>query len=77
MVGGTEFEALQKVHEAGGEVGAQSVARKMRVDPNYARLVLNSLARADYIDLLASGKYRITAKGKQELKDKGITETEE
>lgn len=77
MAGGTELEALRKVHDAGGDVGAQAVARRMRVDPNYARLVLNSLARADYIDLLASGKYRITIKGKQELKGKGMTETKD
>ena len=74
MPGGSELEALKTVCDAGGETGAQAVSRKMRVDPNYARLLLGSLASDDYIDLLASGKYRITAKGKNELKEPGIVE---
>ena len=76
MTGGSELKALKIVYDAGGEIGAQVVSRKMGVDPNYARLLLGSLARDDYIDLMASGKYRITAKGKNELKEEEITGAE-
>ena len=76
MPGGSELEALKIVYDAGGEIGAQGVSRRMGVDPNYARLMLGSLARDDHIDLMASGKYRITAKGKNELKEMGITGVE-
>ena len=76
MPGGSELEALKIVYDAGGEIGAQGVSRRMGVDPNYARLMLGSLARDDYIDLMASGKYRITAKGKNELKEMGGTPVE-
>jgi len=64
---GTELEALKIVAEQGRETTAHTVSRKMRIDPNYARLILTSLARADYLDLLASGKFRITPKGKRAL----------
>ena len=74
MPGGSEFKALKIVCDAGGEIGAQGVSRKMRMEPNYVRLLLGSLAGDDYVDLMASGKYRITAKGKNELKETGIVE---
>lgn len=70
MVSGSELQALRVVQELGGETGAHRVSLKMRVDPNYARLILNSLARADYLDLLSSGRYRLTFKGTSELERK-------
>ncbi|MFQ5903015.1 MAG: hypothetical protein ACE5JO_04930 [Candidatus Binatia bacterium] len=73
MVGGSERQALKIVAEKGGEIGAHTVSRAMKVDPNYARMLLNSLARADYVDLRASGRYRITYKGKSELERKKET----
>jgi Mn-dependent DtxR family transcriptional regulator len=68
MIGGSELEALEVVHDAGGEIAVQVLSRRMGINPNYARLILKSLALDDYIDLMASGKYRITAKGKKEVK---------
>jgi len=64
-VSGSELEALKIVAEQGGETTAHAVSRKMRIDPNYARLLLTSLARADYLDLLVSGRFRITPKGRR------------
>jgi len=63
-VSGSELEALKIVAEQGRETTAHMVSRKMRIDPNYARLLLTSLARADYLDLLVSGRFRITPKGR-------------
>ncbi|MFQ5841328.1 MAG: hypothetical protein ACE5I8_02725 [Thermodesulfobacteriota bacterium] len=72
MLSGSDLQALKAVQEQGGETVAHTVSRIMRIDPNYARLILNSLARADYVDLVRSGKYRITFKGRSELEKKGI-----
>ncbi|MEW6685006.1 MAG: hypothetical protein AB1393_02210 [Candidatus Edwardsbacteria bacterium] len=66
-VSGSELEALKIIDEEGGEVSIHLVGRKMRIDTNYARLLYTSLARADYIDLLANGMCRITAKGREAL----------
>ncbi|NQS88512.1 hypothetical protein HQ584_01800 [Patescibacteria group bacterium] len=63
-VSGSELKALKIVVEQGKETTAHTVSRKMRIDPNYARLLLTSLARADYLDLLVSGRFRITPKGR-------------
>jgi len=67
-VSGSELEALKIINEEGEEVSVHFVSRKMRIDTNYGRLLCTSLAKADYIDLLRSGKCRITAKGKSALK---------
>jgi len=72
MVSGSEFEALRIVAEDSGETVAGVVSRRMRISTEYARLLLNSLARADYLDQLASGRYRITIKGKKALERKGM-----
>ncbi|GFP18939.1 hypothetical protein HKBW3S03_00443 [Candidatus Hakubella thermalkaliphila] len=66
-VSGSELEALKAVKEEGGRTTIQAVSRKMRIDTNYARLLCTSLARADYLDLLASGILVLTPKGKREL----------
>ena len=66
-VSGTELEALKIVGEMGKEITAHTVSRKLNIEPNYARLMLTSLAKKDYLDLLASGRYRITQKGRDEL----------
>ena len=66
-VSGSELEALKVIDEEKGEVPVHLVSQRMRIDTNYARLLCTSLARADYIDLLTTGKCRITAKGKAVL----------
>lgn len=67
MPSGSELEALKIIAEK-EETTPFVVARKMKVDIPYARLLCNSLGRDDYIDVLASGKLRITAKGKAALR---------
>ncbi|MDI6892482.1 MAG: hypothetical protein QMD08_05780 [Actinomycetota bacterium] len=70
VVSGSELEALKVVGEEGGETVIQVVSRKMGIDTGYARLLCTSLARADYLDLLASGKLVLTPKGRKELERK-------
>ncbi|MCG2686304.1 hypothetical protein L6258_02980 [Candidatus Parcubacteria bacterium] len=67
MPSGTEKEALEAVDKAGGEATIGTVATELRIDTNYARLLCNSLGRADYIDVLSSGICKITPKGKRAL----------
>lgn len=64
---GSELNALRIVQEEGGETSSHMMSRKMGIDTGYARLLCTSLARADYLDLLTSGKFRITLKGKNAL----------
>lgn len=67
MVSGSELQALKVVKEQGGETSIYMVSKKMGIDTGYARLLCMSLARADYLDLLASGVLRLTPKGKSVL----------
>ncbi|MDA2925973.1 hypothetical protein MYX78_01875 [Acidobacteria bacterium AH-259-G07] len=64
---GTELEALEAVEERGGQAAAQSVAKKLKMNVDYARLLLTSLAKRDYLDLSARGIYSLTEKGRQEI----------
>ncbi len=66
-VSGSELDALRMVEEAGGATGAQPVARKMKINVDYARTILTSMAKRDYLDLSARGIYTMTWKGKDEL----------
>ncbi|MCG2676972.1 hypothetical protein L6386_00175, partial [bacterium] len=60
MPSGSELEVLKIIDEEGGSTVIQVISKRMRVEPSYARLLCNSLGRADYIDVLASGICRIT-----------------
>lgn len=66
-VSGSELEALRSVEEAGGTTPAQPVARKLKINVDYARVILTSLAKRDYLDLSARGIYALAWKGKEEL----------
>lgn len=67
MPSGTEQQTLEAIEEAGGEATISTIASKLRIETTYARLLCNSLGRADYIDVLATGICRITPKGKRAL----------
>ena len=72
MASGTELELLKIIRDEGGEANLGVVAHKLGSSwgLDYVRLVCNSLGRADYIDVLSSGKLRITAKGKAAVEGK-------
>ena len=69
-VSGSQLEALKIIEEQGGETSAYAVSRRMNIEPNYARFLCTSLARADYVGMLPSGKLSITVKGKRALEKK-------
>jgi len=72
MVSGSEREVLKIIRDEGGETNLRLLAHKLG-SPwglDYVRLICNSLGRADYIDVLSSGKLRITAKGKAAVEGK-------
>lgn len=71
---GSELKALRVIAEAGGEVAISTVSRRMGIGYDYARLLCISLGRADYIDIIASGRCRITEQGEKELErnEKGM-----
>lgn len=67
MLSGSEYQVLKIIDEKGGRTNVATVSRKMRIDTNYARLLVMAIARKDYIDYLKSGALQVTAKGKSEI----------
>lgn len=70
MPSGTEqkaLEAIEAIEKLGGKATISAVASKLRIEVSYARLLCNSLGRADYIDVLATEVCRITPQGKSYL----------
>ena len=68
---GTEWELLKAVGDLGGTTALTAAARKAGVSTDYARIVLDSVGRYNYVDTYRSGKVEITRKGWNELKRKG------
>lgn len=69
MVGPTELKVLRIVEEL-GETGAHTVSRRLNIDPNYARLILEGLNKSGYLGYLVRGRrrmYTVTPKGKMKL----------
>jgi len=80
MPSGTEqeaLEAIEAIEKLCGEATIRSVASKVGIEISYARMLCNSLGRADYINLSATEVCRITPKGKSEIKTKGHAEPSE
>jgi len=63
-----EREALAKISERGA-VHYTVLADIMRISRYYTQLICESLGRDDYIDLDATGRCRITSKGKNFVKE--------
>lgn len=72
MASGTEIEVLKAIRDEGGETTVGAVAHRMGSGwgLDYLRLLCNSLGRADYIDVLKSGRMRITTKGEKTVGSK-------
>jgi len=58
-----ESKILKIIEAEGGECTLRRIARKMRLDTSYARVILNAMGRNDLIDIFISGKVRITSNG--------------
>ena len=67
MVSGSEKTALEMIYDEGEETTSHVVSRRLGIDTGYARLLCMNLAGKDYVDLKASGRFRITYKGKKAL----------
>jgi DNA-binding IclR family transcriptional regulator len=58
-----EMKILKILDAEGGESTVGRIARKMRLDTNYTRVILNSMGLNDLIDVFRTGKVRIAYKG--------------
>ena len=58
-----ENKILKIIDTEGGECTVGRIAIKMRLDPNYVRLILRSMGENDIIDIFRNGKVRIASKG--------------
>jgi len=58
-----ESKILKIIETEGGECTVGKIAAKMRLDPNYVRIILRSMGESDTIDIFRSGKIRISNKG--------------
>ena len=72
MASGTEIEVLKAIKDEGGETTVGAVAHRIGSGwgMDYIHLLCSSLGRADYIDVLKSGKLRITTKGEKTVESK-------
>jgi len=57
-----ESKILKIIEVEGGECTIGKIAAKMRLDPNYVRIILRSMGESDSIDIFRSGKVRISNK---------------
>ena len=58
-----ESKILKIVETEGGECTVGKIAAKMRLEPNYVRIILRSMGEKDIVDVFRSGKVRIVSKG--------------
>ncbi|MCG2815612.1 MAG: hypothetical protein L6425_06745 [Candidatus Aminicenantes bacterium] len=58
-----ETKILKIIDAEGGECPIRRIAAKMRLDTNYARVILNSMGQNDLIDVSRTGIIRIAHKG--------------
>ena len=58
-----EMKILKMIDAEGSESTVGRIARKMRLDPNYTRVILNSVRLNDLIDVFRTGKVRLASKG--------------
>jgi Mn-dependent DtxR family transcriptional regulator len=62
-----EKKVLKILDDEGGESTLGRIARKMHLEPQYVRIILNSMGIRDLIDVFASGRVRIARKGWEAL----------
>ena len=66
------LEALTEIWRKGGNASIGAVAKFMRVNSDYARVILFDIGKKDYIDITRDGTCKITEKGKELLNNRGI-----
>ena len=65
-------EVLEKIWLEGGKAHVHRVANLMNISFDYARSILYSLGRRDYIDIGTNEIAVLTHKGKESLEKQGI-----
>lgn len=63
---GTELKVLEIIWDWGGEASIDTIAREMKISPDYARLICQNLGRNEYIDFSHSKMCFLRGKGKLE-----------
>ncbi|MDO9585287.1 MAG: hypothetical protein Q7I93_02250 [Syntrophales bacterium] len=63
MPSGTEMKVLKGLKKKGGETNLFGVAKEIGLSTDYARIVCRALGMADYLDMLSTGKVKLTPKG--------------
>ena len=58
-----ESRILKIIDGEGGECTVGRIAAKMRLQPNYVRIILRSMGESDIIDIFRTGKVRVANKG--------------
>jgi len=58
-----ESKILDIINAEGGECSVGRIARKMRLDPNYVRIILRSMGENDIIDISRSGRIKVASAG--------------
>ena len=58
-----ESKILKIIDAEGGECTVGGIARKMRLNPNYIRIILRSMGENDIVDIFRSSKVKIANKG--------------
>jgi len=58
-----ESKILKIIDAEGGECSIGRIAKKMRLGPNYTRVILRSMGENDIIDVFRTGKIRIASRG--------------
>jgi len=59
-----ESKILKIIEAEGGECTVGRIAAKMRLDPNYVRVILRSMGNADIINVFRSGKITMAGQGR-------------
>ena len=72
-----ENKVLKIIDAEGGECTVGKIAREMRLQPGYVRVILRSMSQSDIIDVSRNGKVRIANKGcvamgKQPVREGGL-----
>jgi Mn-dependent DtxR family transcriptional regulator len=63
MPTGNEKEAMTIIADEGGQCKLRVVSRGMGLPRDYTQVILESLGRAEYLDITRSGKITLKAKG--------------
>lgn len=63
MLSQDENQVLRILDEQGGEGNLAKVASKMGLSTEWAKTIVNSLGRRDFIDVFANGKIKLAEKG--------------